>query len=469
MTRTSNYNTVAIALHWAIAILILAQIAGGFYMHNLPNSAPQKFDLYQLHKSFGLSVFALTLVRLAWRLTHKPPALPSAIPPWQRFAAHGTHWIFYALMLITPLVGLIIVSVSPKDIPTLWFGIMPIPHLGVINAGADPAATEHFFIEVHEALAFTILGLLALHVAAALKHGFVNQDGVLRSMSPFRSGALIGIAAVFAALGVGALIYFSTTKDMPPEAVAETMHDHDAHDHTDDGAMANKSMEIDETELPANASQDAVTGNAGVARSEPNSVTSPGQQIITSDDDIAMMMTSESPCGPDQMLAPNWRMIPDASALAFIGTENDRQFTGEFEQFGAEIAFHPDRVDASWVRVVVETRSAKTGDQLIDATIPGGEWFDTKDHPTATFTSCSIRNAGNDKYEASGALTIKEISHEITVPFSFVMEESRASASGKVELVRTEFDLGAASSWLEDEGVALGVEVQFDIQATSIN
>ncbi|VAW08545.1 hypothetical protein MNBD_ALPHA05-755, partial [hydrothermal vent metagenome] len=98
-----RYSSVAVALHWAIAVLILTQIASGLYMAGLPNSSSVKFDLYQLHKSFGLSILGLTLIRLGWRLAHKPPALPSFMPGWQKLIARLTHWAFYALMLITPL------------------------------------------------------------------------------------------------------------------------------------------------------------------------------------------------------------------------------------------------------------------------------------------------------------------------------------------------------------------------------
>ena len=205
-----RYSSVAVALHWAIAFLIIGQILGGQYMHNLPNTSPIKFDLYQLHKSFGLSILVLTVVRLAWRFMHAPPALPAAMPGWQKLAARGTHWVFYALMLLTPLAGWAIVSVSPTDIPTRWFGVFPVPHLPFFEGVADRGAQEELFEEVHEILAKGILFLLALHVAAALKHHFLDKDGVLRSMLPARAGQWAGIAVILAVLGAGAALYFIT-------------------------------------------------------------------------------------------------------------------------------------------------------------------------------------------------------------------------------------------------------------------
>ena len=442
--QTVRYNSVAVALHWAIAILLLAQIAGGFYMHNLPNSAPMKFDLYQLHKSFGLSVFVLALARLGWRLTHKPPGLPEDMPGWQKLAARATHWIFYFLMLATPLVGLAIVSVSPKDIPTEFLGLIPVPHLTFLNPGADPAATEHNFIELHEFLSFAILGLLALHVAAALKHGFYNHDGVLRSMAP-GSGALIGVGLIFLGLGAGALVYFAGGY-----ASATARNDVQV---TTEMAAATPMPE------PAQVNADQSPSDAAPVVAEPEQKT----QVPAS----AAVEAIHGPCGAG--IAVNWTVDNSNSALRFIGEQNGRSFEGDFADFDVEIAFDEDNLAQSWLMVIVQTASASTGDQLIDSTMPGGEWFDVKDHPVATFKSCDIRQTGESAFAAHGALTIKTIEQDLILPFSLNIAGERASAAGGVDLLRTEFDLGAAATWLDDEGVALKARVEFVVEAGQLN
>ncbi|WP_428409120.1 cytochrome b/b6 domain-containing protein [Hyphococcus sp.] len=202
-----RYHPVAAILHWTIAAVIIGQIIGGLYMHGLPNSSPVKFDLYQLHKSFGLTVLFLSLVRLGWRLTHKTPPLPPSVPPWQKIAAHATHWAFYVLMILTPLAGWAIVSVSPTDIPTKWFGLIPVPHLPFFGGVEDREAAEHLFEEQHEVLAKIIIGLLILHAGAALKHAFVDKDGVFQSMVPAANRAWLGLAGIFAVLGAASLFY----------------------------------------------------------------------------------------------------------------------------------------------------------------------------------------------------------------------------------------------------------------------
>jgi len=178
---SGRYTTVAIALHWTIALLIVGQIAGGLYMHELPNSDPQKFQIYQLHKSFGISVLLLSLGRLAWRATHPAPALPGNLKPWERIAARVTHIGFYVLMIGTPLLGWAMVSASPYNIDTVLFGVVPWPHIPGVESSKD---VEGVFKELHEIAAFAIIGLLVLHVAAALKHHFMLKDAVVGRMIP---------------------------------------------------------------------------------------------------------------------------------------------------------------------------------------------------------------------------------------------------------------------------------------------
>ncbi len=189
MAAASNrYSTVAIVLHWTIALLILGQIAGGLYVDDLPRETDaqkrQVFELLQLHKSFGVTILLLSLARLGWRLTHRAPPLPAEMAGWERFAARATHSGFYVLMIGVPLLGWAMVSASPLQVPTMLFGQVPWPHLPGFEGIEDRRAVSGALHELHEYGAFTILGLFALHVAAALKHHFINRDDVLARMLP---------------------------------------------------------------------------------------------------------------------------------------------------------------------------------------------------------------------------------------------------------------------------------------------
>jgi cytochrome b561/polyisoprenoid-binding protein YceI len=207
----ARYSAVAVVLHWAIAAAIVANFALGWWMHEAideADRAARAIAAFQLHKSIGLTILALSLLRLAWRLAHRPPPLPARMLGWERLAARAVHWAFYGLMVAVPLSGWLYASLqwredAPLAVPTLWFGQFQVPHL----FGLDelPARTRYRlaerFEDVHEWLAWATVGLLALHVGAALKHRFVDRDGVLASMAP-RAGlaiATLTLAAIVAA------------------------------------------------------------------------------------------------------------------------------------------------------------------------------------------------------------------------------------------------------------------------------
>lgn len=175
----SQYTAVAKALHWIIALMIIVQIPAGVLMHNLPLS-DTKFLMYQMHKSFGLVVLALSLFRVYWRVTHTPPALPSGMKGWERAGARFSHAAFYFLIIGIPLSGWLMVSASTTGIDTKLFFVLPVPHwpIGVSEANEDLLA------EVHELLAKGAIALILLHFGAALKHHLKDRDDVLTRMLP---------------------------------------------------------------------------------------------------------------------------------------------------------------------------------------------------------------------------------------------------------------------------------------------
>ena len=176
---TTHYTKTAKSLHWLMAILLFGLLALGFYMHDLPFS-PDKLKLYSWHKWAGVSAFLLVLVRLAWRFTHIPPALPAAMPKLMQLAAHAGHLALYGLMLAIPLSGWLMSSA--KGFQTVWFGVLPIPDLLEKNKElGDLLQTVHMSLNL--LLVATIVG----HVGAALKHHFIDKDDILTRMLPSHS------------------------------------------------------------------------------------------------------------------------------------------------------------------------------------------------------------------------------------------------------------------------------------------
>ena len=180
MNRPNNpspsYTGVAKSLHWLMALLLLGLLALGFYMSDLPLS-PRKLQLYAWHKWAGITVFLLVLIRLGWRLTHRPPALPAHMPPLLRMAAHAGHALLYVLMFAIPLSGWLMSSA--KGFQTVWFGVLPIPDL----LSKDPALGE-LLQSVHVSLNLLFIAVLAGHIGAALKHHFIDRDDILTRMLP---------------------------------------------------------------------------------------------------------------------------------------------------------------------------------------------------------------------------------------------------------------------------------------------
>ena len=179
-TTSPRYSRVAVWLHWILAILLVGQFAGGKIMEFL-EATPLKYELFQLHKSFGIIILLLSLLRLIWRLTHKAPPLPSGMKPFERLAAKLTHVGFYGLMIGIPLAGWIMVSASVTQISTKIFKLLPWPDVpGVPRSEGFGDVMKN----VHEYMAYAAIILLILHVGAALKHHFVNKDDVLSRMLP---------------------------------------------------------------------------------------------------------------------------------------------------------------------------------------------------------------------------------------------------------------------------------------------
>lgn len=174
-----HYTSTAKLLHWLLALLIFGLLGLGFYMTSLRLS-PTKLQLYSWHKWAGISVFVLSILRLLWRYRHRPPALPANMGQLEALAAHAGHALLYLLCLAIPISGWLMSSA--KGVPTVWFGVLPLPDLVAKNE-----TLGDLLLTLHQGLNLLLIVTILGHVAAALKHHFYNQDEVLRRMLPGRS------------------------------------------------------------------------------------------------------------------------------------------------------------------------------------------------------------------------------------------------------------------------------------------
>ncbi|MBS1159273.1 MAG: cytochrome [Proteobacteria bacterium] len=173
---STHYTATAKSLHWLMAILFFGLLGLGFYMSGLPLS-PEKLKLYSWHKWAGVSAFLLVWLRLLWRVTHRPPALPESMPKLLQLAAHAGHLALYGLMIVIPLSGWLMSSA--KGFQTVWFGILPIPDLL-----AKDKELGNLLLTVHQSLNLLFIAVIAGHVGAALKHHFIDKDDILARMLP---------------------------------------------------------------------------------------------------------------------------------------------------------------------------------------------------------------------------------------------------------------------------------------------
>ena len=195
MNNNTKYTNVAIALHWLIGITILFMFVLGWFMTELPKETPKttSFDIFNaglitweveeeqsqrsfyfnLHKSVGLSLLMLIVLRMYWRFTHRPPAFLNSMMLWEKRLAKATHHSLYLLMFLIPLSGIIMSAGSKYGIK--WFGIKVIP-------GFDDKAIRELFYEFHEIFGLLLLLILILHILGAIKHSIVDKDGTLRRM-----------------------------------------------------------------------------------------------------------------------------------------------------------------------------------------------------------------------------------------------------------------------------------------------
>jgi cytochrome b561 len=171
----SGYTWTAIALHWVVALMIAAAFGLGLYMVELKLS-PLKLKLFSWHKWLGVTIWLLAVLRLVWRAVHKPPALP-LMPAWQRVGAHVSHVLLYVLLLAIPLSGWVYSSAA--GVPVVYLGWVPLPDL----VPKDKQLAD-VLKEVHHMLNWTLLAVVILHVAAAIKHHFIDRDAVLHRMLP---------------------------------------------------------------------------------------------------------------------------------------------------------------------------------------------------------------------------------------------------------------------------------------------
>jgi len=177
MSKEQRYTSTAIFLHWLVGLGLIGTFAVGFYMVDMPFS-PSKLQLYSWHKWAGITLLALAIIRLAWRISHPAPELPSSMGRMSQFAAHAGHWLLYVLMITIPISGWLMSSA--QGFTVVWFGVVALPNL--VTKSTELSA---LFTTIHVTLNYLLAAAVCGHIGAAFYHHLIKKDSVLTRMLPF--------------------------------------------------------------------------------------------------------------------------------------------------------------------------------------------------------------------------------------------------------------------------------------------
>ncbi len=406
-----RYNMVAMILHWAIAALLAFQISVGWALEDL---GAHGFALFQLHKSVGITILALTLLRIVVRYWKPRPA--KLEHGWQGTLASAVHFGLYVFMLGAPLTGWALVSTSKVKVPTLIFGAIPLPHLPL------PQSAHGLAENGHGLLAWIGIALFVLHVAGALRHHFLMGDGLIWRMVPGRStAALIGLPAlILVGIAVGKAIL-----PAPQAAVAAP---------ADNGAA----FVAEADDVPANVAEPANSADAQTMNA-------------------AAPAKEEEPVGPP----PAWTVQP-GGRIGFSVRNDSDLISGSFSKWTAAIVMDPDHPQSADIKVTIDMGSASVGDTYKDGMLPGDEFFGVAAHPVATFTASGAEKTGAKSYAAKGRLTLKGVSKPQTIRFTLSGDGETRKVSGTATVARAAFDVGNGGS---SGGLAPQVAVTFSFTA----
>jgi cytochrome b561/polyisoprenoid-binding protein YceI len=413
-----SYNRYSRYLHWLMAALLIFMVILGW---RFDSEDSLRLARSGLHKSTGILILVLTLIRIGLRIAYKPPAEIEALK-WQMLAAKAAHWGFYGLMLGLPITGWLMVSTSPREIP--FYGLFQVPHLPVpVKPAAGWHEAHELFETGHGLLAkLLIYALIPLHIAAALKHHFIDKDVTMSHMVPGLTPKpvanwrwILPAGVLIAGFGLGYGVLMGTPNPKEEEAPA-----------------------------PAEAS---VSSSASVETASASSSS-----------------VSSSSSSSASAAVPTWIVDKAASKLNFISSFEGDKLTGHFSTYQAAITFDPAQLDKSHVKVTFDLASAATGDGDRDTTLKSDAFFGVTTFPKAVFEASKFTATGKDAYLAKGKLTLHGVTKPFDLPFSLVIKDGMADMKATAELDRLTFGVGTGE-WQATTSVPAKVKLQFGLKA----
>ena len=400
-------------LHWMLAALLVFQFALGLRLDTVA-AGGAKYTAYQFHKSIGITILLLSLARLGLRLTlQRPVELGSSV---QRLAAKLAHWAFYAVMILAPLSGWIIVSTAKLKVPTLLFDLVPWPNLPLPAGFNEPAALTH------TVLGWSLPALIALHVAAVIYH-LRQRDAVPARMIPAALPVAAGLASGATLLALGA--WLGTGGPIP--------------------------------DLWGERPTSAVAVSASAPLPGPPAPTPSTKSPLP----------SEPASDAAKALSCDWTVQP-GSRLGFTTKYSAEPITGTFRTWQARISFCPEDLPHASIAATINLASADTHDASRDENLQGPSFFDAARFTQARFNASGFKLLTPGRYAASGTLSLHGVSRPVKLVFTLKLAGDNAEAQGSTTLDRLTFGVGS-DEWAATDQIPGPVTVQFTIRAHRAN
>lgn len=409
-----RYSLGAIILHWLIAAALVFQIV---FAESLEGPrGPDLFARFQLHKSIGITILLLSILRLGWRFIAPRPA-PVPGPKWAMTLSGLVHFGFYFFMIAAPVTGWIMVSTSKIKVDTLLFGSIPWPHLPVPTSWGEPAGFLHHFMPN------VAIALLVLHVAGALRHQYLLGTPILSRMLPGGQGKAIGAVLIAAAIMLGGVVL---GKVVDPGGAAQ----------------------------PA---KPAVEPAEPVAAPAAQAAPAAAEDKAEAEDEVAEVEADAEP--------RNW-VVAQGGTLGFSARWNGEPVDGRFSRWTANILFSPEALEASKIDVSIDLGSVDTGDSQRDGTLTDSDFFDTTRFAKATYRASKFKSLGGNRYRADGTLTLRGVTKSVPLAFTLDITGDKARAKGTATIDRTSFGVGQGD-YASTAEIAGPVAVSFDFRATA--
>lgn len=402
---TLNYSILAQLLHWVIALLIVLQylLVNAFEHAEEHGQKVLQIELLANHKSIGITVLALAILRLIVKFFSASPPLPQDMPSWQKKASQFTQTALYVLLFLFPLSGWLMSSASAYSVS--WFGIFQLPDL----IGADESLKQFFYV-VHEFCHRFLVLLALLHIGAALKHHFIDKDHVLKSMF---SVLAIGVS-VLAFIFLTYQYYWSTQK-----------------------VRSDKSASLKQSQI---------------------------YDQLRNNHDIDWDMIE---AGLESKEIGDWLVDKNKSSINFKAEQAGAMFDGTFNQWQARIHFDETKLKDSVVLVSIDLGSVVTNDEERDETIKDKDFFNINAFPVARFFTNNIKKySGNNEWNfiAEALIEIKGITTRLNFYFNYTEEEGIKKIKGYTRMNRLIMQIGTGD-WLDTEWVGQYVDVYVEVEA----